>query len=159
MGFPIRPSRAAIGPTKNNKLGVIGDPTLHLNADEINLFEWQVAGLGIMSPLVWAVLLTDAATPTVVDGGYAWDPNRELALPTVVRDSAGLFTLTFPSTGLDETGVARDVVLKYGIAHAQTSSRRASAEVLSNNTIQIGCRLEATGALNDGPAYIILLGY
>lgn len=155
-GFPTRPSRNAFGPVKQNKLNIIGDPETHENAAETNLQEWQISGAGQMVPIAWFVVLTDAVTPTIVDGGYAWDPNNEIALPSVVRDSAGLYTVTLPATGTDEAENEVPIVLRWGKAHAQTAARLASAEVTSNNTVQVGNRTAATDILVDTTTYILV---
>ncbi len=155
-GFPTLPSRRAFGPIKDNKARVIGDPRETENADETNLQEHQIAGLGFVADLVWAVILTDATTPTIVDWGYAWDVNRELPEPEVERDAQGLYTVTFPATGLDEAENEVPIALKWAEAHAQTAARLASAEVTSVNTVQVGLRVAATDSFVDTTTYILV---
>ena len=84
-----------------------------------NLACAQVGDVAGGRPVSRMSVSIDNATPTIVDWGYAWDVNRELPEPEVERDAQGLYTVTFPATGLDEAENEVPIALKWAEAHAQ----------------------------------------
>lgn len=106
-GFPNRPARASFGPTLSNVRPIVR-PEKELDAGNVNLAFWQVAGAG--RTCAAAVLGYNGATQARLFQALAWDSNGALAAIPAVKDGTGAYTFTFASTYKDEGG--RDVAFQ-----------------------------------------------
>jgi hypothetical protein len=131
--FPVRnPQHELDGPT-------IGD-----------LIMWQIAGMGVVSPVTFA-LLTIAAGPslTLTASGEAWDPDAG-SIPTIAYVGVGTYTVQYATTYPDKDAITQTTNLLFATALLQTlSDFRATAKVQADKrTIDVRVR-NAAGALAD----------
>lgn len=119
-GFPKRPPRQDFGPVPADRYPQ-GDPKYGLGADIGALILHQVAGSGLMVPLVLIQIVTSAAgggTATILTRREAWNPylatTGDYAPPGVSRTGVGEGSITYPANIPDHTGVAQPVVFSWG---------------------------------------------
>ena len=147
MGFPTRVSRNAIGPTFAERYGV-SDPTKEVGKDFFNLASWQLAGAGLMVPLVWALMHWDGAAMVLDGSAEAWDPNGAY-LPTLARTSAGIYVVTYAATYPDETGTPRAP----GLTWCQVISQGATIAPGQGTITSARIITTAIGKLSDASAF------
>lgn len=151
-GFPNRPARSSFGPTMTNVRAVVR-PEKELDAGNVNLALWQVAGAGRTMPV--GVLGYNGTTQARLFQLLAWDSNNKLVAIPAVKNSTGNYTFTFASTYKDEGG--RDVV--FAPVAAMAFVQGAAAQVAAVATLQLQAVTvvvqNAAGAATD--AIIILL--
>lgn len=92
-GFPTREPRTAFGPTMENA-SPVRNPKRHLDAAKLNLSNWQVAGMNLVSPRLVVLAAVDVATPAVTTlvQKAAWDPDGAMGAVSWVRSAAGVYT-------------------------------------------------------------------
>ena len=144
-GFPTRTTRAAFGPTKRNASVGLVTPEYHAGATEINLDYWQTAGMSLAICRAWALVTWDGATSvSLTAAGEAWDPTAA-AEPTVARSSAGVYTVTYAATYVDETDTAVSTSLLAASATPQGSPARSPSSPIGSWPIGTVCVLGAAG--------------
>jgi len=153
-GFPTRTTRAAFGPTKLNLSSGLISPEYYQGATELNLAYWQLAGLALAGSRAWVLVTWDGATSvSVTAAGEAWDVTAASA-PTVARSAAGVYTVTYAATYVDETDTAVAVSL-YGanITPMSSSSRHATFTISSSRIVNV-FMWDAAGAAADASFHI-----
>jgi len=106
-GFPLRVSRDTFGPTLRD-LYPVENPESDISAQAFNLLFHQVGGLNV-SNVTRAVVVAEydgVSTMRVAYQAEAWNPNGEQAHPVVARTGTGVYTVTFASSYLDESGAS-----------------------------------------------------
>lgn len=107
-GFPVRPSRDALGPKWKDTTPVL-NPKGHVTDKQINLLAWQVAGVGITTPLAWVIASNGGVR---LSAGAVWNPNADPALhPDVRRLSTGVYRVEWEAVYPNEDGVDTLVTL------------------------------------------------
>lgn len=148
-GFPTRTTRAAFGPTKRNASVGLVTPEYHAGATEINLDYWQTAGMSLAICRAWALVTWDGATSvSITAAGEAWDPTAA-AEPTVARSSAGVYTVTYDATYVDETDTAVSTSLLAASATPQGSTARFATCAIGSSRIVTVYVFDAAGSAAD----------
>jgi len=148
-GFPTRTTRAAFGPTKINATTGLVDPSRYQGANEVNLDYWQTAGMSLAVCRAWALVTWDGATAvSLTASGEAWDPKAQY-VPTVARASAGVYTVTYAATYLDETDAAVSTAILAASATPQSSSARHATCTISSSRIVNVFVFDAAGSAAD----------
>lgn len=116
-GFPVVPSLLALGPRTFKDEGVSLNSDYEISAVQLNLWKWQLAGIGIVSPKAWVKVNNDG---TLAGAGAVWNPEGDVSLhPVTARPSTGVYTVTWAAQYQDELGTLRDVTLIGGMAYPQ----------------------------------------
>jgi hypothetical protein len=148
-GFPTRTTRAAFGPTKQNLTTGLINPTYYAGATELNLDYWQTAGMSLAICRCWALVTWDGATAvSVTAAGEAWDPTAASA-PTVARSLAGVYTVTYAATYVDETNTAVSTALLGALVCPMSSSSRHATFTISSSRIINVFMWDAAGVAAD----------
>ncbi len=140
-GFPNRPAGPAFGPTRENEEPV-QNPKRELDAADMNLNFWQVAGMGLVSPRVTLIATgSDVADPLPTPHPYqgiAWDPKQLLPDLVVTHPGPGVYQIVFQATYPDQDGVAVATSLKGGICTPQgTAILNATVDLANPLTVDI----------------------
>jgi hypothetical protein len=158
-GFPTRPRRDDFAPELKAD-GDITDDDYFVGERQFNLSFWQTAGMGLVSSRAIAALDWDSGTSTLsLDSAEeAWDPYGTQNDPTVARSGAGVYTLTYDSTYLNQKGVSISTALKRAAAFVQTTSNyRAVAKVQSNGyVVDINVFDADAGTPVDADVFVVL---
>lgn len=150
MGFPTRSTRSAFGPRLEDRFPVV-DPTKEIPASAFNLAFWQLAGLSLVTP---RAIVVAKGTPSGVERSAsqeAWNPDGGI-VPQLTRESAGVYTVTYPATAKDEQGNSVSIAL-LGVAYVtpQTQSKaRGWGRMLAPNVAEIRIA-DDSGAPLDAP--------
>lgn len=148
-GFPIRPSRSALGPTKLDRR-VVRDHARESGATEINLAWWLLAGSAGVVPQAWLYATqTGTDIPVIVARQEAWNPRRDQAAPTMARTSAGLYVVTYAASYPDETGTSQTTQLYGGAPTPQSLSDLRGTALVSSSRIVTVSIFNAGGAATD----------
>ena len=147
-GYPNRPPRIAFGPQMLNKR----DPTnaeTDLNADQMNLSFWQMAGAGRVLPM--AMLLFNGTVPEIIFQSLAFDPKQELGALAFVKDATGDYTFTFATTYKDESGADVSFTPQFSMAMVQGGAvgTKANPQTVNGQNVQVLVR-DNVEALIDG---------
>lgn len=119
LGFPIRPTRSSFGPTPVDRYPV-RDPARELAADVGDLMMWQIAGLGVVAPVAWALVeLAIGPTVSLIASAEAWD-SAGASLPTVSRSGVGAYQVSYAATVTDKDGDSQTTNLLAATVAAQT---------------------------------------
>jgi hypothetical protein len=125
-GFPSRTGRSDFGPTMKNDRPIVR-PDQEINASQVELLWWQLAGLGMVAPL--ATFFDDPYTveslqPRIRWGAFAW--HQEILtdviyanLPsflTRVANATGDITYTFAATALGRDDLPHTLTVRGAIA-------------------------------------------
>jgi len=103
-GFPNRISRASLGPSLVDTWPVT-DETKAIPSKSFNLAWWQLAGSGLTAARGLLQVVMNGTQPETVFQALAWDPDGTLPNLLWVRDSAGVYSYSFPQTDYpDESG-------------------------------------------------------
>jgi hypothetical protein len=150
-GFPLRPSRAAFGPTYVNKRP-IRRPDQEVGDTVVNLSCWQLAGLGIVCPLVWANF--DAAG-ALLSSGEAFDPNGVYVPSMVHVGGTNLYTITYLATYPDENGTEQALALTNAkVAVGGTTNLNGVWRITSSRIIEVRLFVADSGASTEAPFYV-----
>jgi hypothetical protein len=160
MSFPIRPSRSAFGPKPKNRRPV-RDPSKDLDANIADLAFWQLAGLGVVGPVAWALCTVTGTAIALTSHAEAWNPDATLAGPTPVRVSAGVYTVTYATQYPDKDGTLQTLNINAGIAAPQglggsAHLLSASFEKVDAHTAKVTLVRQDTGAVEDGSFFLSL---
>lgn len=123
MTFPAIDSLDTYGGAKANYAPIV-DPTTDRDADDANQAYASTAAMTHTATQAWARFVTSATTPTLAvtnSNDAAWG-NSAPDQPTPGRSSTGVFTLTWPTTVVDELGVTHTVNLRWARASIEGSS-------------------------------------
>lgn len=114
MTLPDIDSLSTLGGVKVNSYSVV-DPTTDLDADEDNKARCDVAMMSRLAPRLWVQFTAAATTGAIVLQAWdaAWKAQTTTA-PVIVREALGEFSITMPSTVLDELGVSHTLNLRAG---------------------------------------------
>jgi len=153
-GFPTRTTRAAFGPTKRNATTGLINAELYQGATEVNLDYWQTAGMSLSAPRAWALVTWDGATAvSLTAGGEAWDPTNA-SVPTVARTGAGVYTVTYAATYVDETDTAVATSLLAAAVSPMSSSSRHATWTISSSRIVNVYMWDAAGVAADASFFV-----
>lgn len=112
-GYPLKITRAALGPTYEN-VSKITNPKKQLDAAKLNLLLWQLAGVQGASARGLVRVTLAATTFTVTHQWLAWDADGALAKMTFTHVGTGDYTWTLPNSGLFDdangTSTAADLI-------------------------------------------------
>ena len=136
-GFPTKPTRTSFGPTYVNRYPV-REPNKEIGDTIANQLFWQVAGLGVVSPIAIAQIVFDGAgAGTLGFSAEAWDSDGG-SVPTLVDVGTGIFRLEYSATVNDETGAAIALAFHSAKAYGLSTST-------ANGLIHAQCEIDATG--------------
>lgn len=144
-GFPDRPIRTDLGADLENYSPVV-DVKHHLDADDLELRKFQLAGLGLVSPRVVISGKTSVSAPEVDFLTEAWNTEQQssgaYAKPVIAKTSTGLFTVTWAATVPNEAGELRPLNLRWAIgfpAGISANPQHVQAWPTSQNVITVKC--------------------
>jgi hypothetical protein len=129
--FPIRHTRAAIGPKLQNRFRII-DPRKEIGDESFNMAFWTVGAAGLMLPMARFICTqAGSADPVVTSHAEAYNPNGDGDAPVMDRTSAGVYPFDFVTSQYpDETETSRPLVLEGGIAVPLVAAfRHAQVEI------------------------------
>ena len=151
-GFPIRPTLDAFGPTLRNR-GAVRDPTRDVGADLLNLIRWQLAGLGVCSPL--ALVAATFTAPDVI--AIAAQANGwQGAAPAITRSSAGVYVVQYELSYPDKDGTL--VATRFvgaQVTYAGGGKLKAEYDVAQGATINVRLSDKADAPV-DGSFFLTL---
>lgn len=148
-GFPVKPLRAAFGPTYIDSFKV-SDPQKEMGADILNLMLWQLAGVGIVVPKATIFVDATGAAATTTSQLLTWDPTGALSLLTWTRTGTGVYTCQFAATYNDLDGNAIATTFKVGPAWVTENNTLASARAVMTTPTLVEVRTyNAAGAAAD----------
>lgn len=156
-GFPNRPTRSALGPTREDERPV-QNAKRELSAADMNLNFQQVTGMGLVVARV-AIGVDSLGTPVTPNfyQGLAWDPQQTLPDIVVTRNGVGDYTAVFQATYPDETGTQIATALKMGQAVPQgAGNNRGTVELPDAQTANIFLFVADTGAPVDSDFMLLL---
>jgi hypothetical protein len=151
-GFPARPTLDAFGPTLRNR-GAVRDPTRDVGADLLNLIRWQLAGLGVCSPLAFvAATFTAPDVIAIAAEANGWQG----ASPAIARASAGVYVVRYEATYPDKDGtlVATHFVGAH-LTYAGSGKLKAEYDIAQGATINVRLS-DKTDAPVDGSFFLTL---
>jgi hypothetical protein len=165
LSFPKRPLRSSFGPKLRNAYPV-ENPTMDVGDVAFNGLFSTAAGLALVSAR--AIVIANYTGGAFVVGyqAQAWNQNLDQANPALARSGAGLYSLTFASTYLDEDGIATPTDIKGALPFAQADSSGATvgeafAWINPGNPLQVlmrvGTRVVASGVLTNADIPFALL--
>lgn len=115
-GFPTRTGRSGFGPDPLNST-FVRDPRKQLDGETIGrLMLWQLGGAGLLLPQCHFSGEYSGGAWVLDTHAEAFQPNGG-AGPTIARTSAGVYTFAYAATYPDETGEAKPLVLRGGMAN------------------------------------------
>jgi len=155
-GFPIRPSRASFGPTREDQYPVV-DPVRFVSAATFNLEHWQTAGLGAVSPLAWVAIAIDGADAASLGASHeAWDPAGSY-VPTVTKLGVGHYRITYAATYPDELGTSIATNIRWGLVQVQLDTLfHARCRAVSAYVVEVWV-YDALGVADDPTSSNILV--
>lgn len=153
MTLPAKDSFSTYGGFKFDFIAVV-DPTTDRSADEMNA---ALASLSMLTRTpVKAMVQFDgyAGTPTVAFHEAIWGNTSDLK-PTVTRNSAGNYTITWPSTVIDPLNVTQTVILKSGWANVEAGAGAffVGVTIVGNNSATLITRNSGGSAADIGASY------
>lgn len=127
-----------LGGSKTN-FSEVEDPTTDLDAEEHNVAINDLAMLTHVSTRAWAKITLAATTGamTLDDHDAMWGDTVGVA-PVQARSSGGVYTLTYPTTVLDELGDSHTLNLRAAWVNVRSATRqRIQCQVTAANVITI----------------------
>lgn len=98
-GFPNRITRSSLGPSYQNA-AKLGNPKQEADASVFNLLCWQAAGMNLVVPKGIVVGLDDGnGNLSVVQQGFVWDPDQQLAPMVFTKTGTGVWDWVLPGSG------------------------------------------------------------
>jgi hypothetical protein len=147
-GFPTRSSLLAFGPEKLKDQGASLNPEKEVSAAQVNLLKWQVAGLGIVSPLASALVLDTGALSAA---GAVWNPKGLPGLhPSVQKTGTGVYVVTWAVQYEDETDTMRPVSIAWARAFPQGGAFRLARTSIVGTAVTVEVAEAASVAAEDG---------
>ncbi len=134
-GFPARPPRSAFGPTYE-ETAPVRNPKTQLSAAVVNLFMWQLAGLGLTTPRGKIRATVAGAAVTNVEQKFSFDPAGALVPVTIAYVGAGHYRLTLAATYPDESGTS-------------VSFTCEGAKVVLDSDLNLNANVKRTGSQLD----------
>jgi hypothetical protein len=133
----------------------VADPTTDLDADRDNVNRCDTAMMTRMGERCWCAITLAATTGAlvVVAKEAQWGLNTPAA-PTPVRTATGSFTITWPTSVLDELGNAHALALRWATGHARGSARYSVQASTVGNVITFYV-FDSSGALSDAAGVTI----
>jgi hypothetical protein len=163
--FPNRPDLAALGPDAVDVYPV-RDPSRALSAARFNLMKFQLAGLGVVTPLAFLSFSADTS-PAVISRAEAWNPSGLTASPfndpSLTKQATGNYDVeyTTPVTDKDGNSVALSFSWGFGVVVTPSLAVRKSVMVTplsgTANGVKV-CVFDASDALEDGNDVAIWIG-
>ncbi len=153
MTLPAKDSFSTYGGVKFDFIDVV-DPTTDRSATEMNT---ALASLSMLTRTpVKAIVQFDgyAGAPTVSYHEAIWGNSSDLK-PTVTRNTAGNYTITWDATVTDPLDEDQSVVFKSGWANveAEAGAFFTGVTVVGNNSATLITRNSAGSAADIGTAY------
>jgi hypothetical protein len=132
-----------------NQYSSVEDPTTDLPAVADNALRGDAAAMTHSATRGYWVFLYNGSTVTITEADAVWGSSPTY-YPTPARTSAGLFTLTFPTTVpyVDSSGTA-NVNLRRGWANIEGSPLEAHVERTSANVVTVRVYTPSTLAATD----------
>lgn len=118
-GWPRRPGLTAFGPKMQN-VRPVRNPQTDPDANVLNLYRFQVAGMGLVCCRAFASIDTSGSA-TLVNHGEVWNSDGSQPAPVLARTGTGVVTLTYLATYPDDTGEAQAFSIT-DVAGVQSSS-------------------------------------
>ncbi len=147
-GFPTRPSLLTFGKEKLKNHGASLNPEKEVSAEQVNLLKWQVAGLGIVSPLANALVLDTGALSSA---GAVWNPKGLPGLhPTVQKTGTGVYVVTWAAEYEDETDTMRTVSIAWARAFPQGGAFRIARTSIVGPAVTVEIAEAGSLAFEDG---------
>ena len=131
----------------------VTNPQKELDADQMNLTFWQVAGAGRVLPQ--ATIVYVGATPLLTYQALAFDPRELLGNIANAKTGVGVYTFTFASTYKDEAG--NDVAFTPRAAQAMVQGAAAQVQAVPNLNGQVVQVIVMDGAGAPADATILLM--
>jgi hypothetical protein len=165
MGFPNRPALADFGQASKNYSAVV-DPERDLDIAHWVLMKRQVAGIGLLSPLI-AAKLTVSAASALLARAEAWNPEQlttgVYADPAIGNVATGRASLTYPTQVPDENGDLVSIAFSWAYAFVfqdpPTTFRMAMATPIVATPYIISVSVfDAAGALQNGSDVWVFAG-
>jgi len=148
---------------------IAGDPRKQVSAGLMELYLWQVGGLGLAAPLAAFVYEPGAGgfTERIRWGAFAWDTANLHVMDTpsftwfaATRHAAGDYQFDFSATAPGVDGSAQAIAFVGGMARPQGISGsdpgnlRAELERVDANSIRVRVRAQPGGALTECPVAV-----
>lgn len=139
-----------LGGTKQD-YSPVSDATTDRAANEINLTTAATSAMS-RTALRGRVRFTTASTTggLVLNGWETVWKGETATLPLLARSTAGVFTITFPTSVVDEAGESHLVNIKDVVAGSETITVLASAVVTSANVITVTVAALSGGVVTTG---------
>jgi|GEM_PF-2208077 len=122
MTTPLLPDTAGVSTFGGNEYAdedAVVDPETEVSATYLNRMTTQLAASAYTQHRAWARVSVTATVPTLEDHAAVWGDTPAVA-PVVARTSAGIFTLTWPTSvdDLQATPEAHSVNIRAVVGHS-----------------------------------------
>jgi hypothetical protein len=155
-GFPVVPSLLAFGPRKLKNEGSATNSDTEASAEMLNLWKWQIAGLGMAVAKAWVVVASDGSW---IADGAVWNPTGDVSLkPTTAQTATGIYTVEWATQYVDEEGTNRAITLYGGVACPQsTTANLVAVANIVNTTCTVKITTANTGAAADAKFLLFVI--
>jgi hypothetical protein len=158
MPLPSPTPLSAYGGALGNYLGQgVVDPTTDLDAAAHNQAMSDLAAMTNTTVRAWCVF-TSTASPALVSHYAMWGTGGGVA-PVVARTSAGVYTVTWPSTITDALGASQSVTYSVAEATAQGSSAFLVQASKTSSTVATVYAFTTGGVAADSGANVMVKLY
>lgn len=154
MTLPDVDDLATLGGVMEN-YDPVTDPTVELDAGYDNKTRANIAGATQTLDRVFVQFVSAAANPITVQSHNAVWGNTPAVAPTVNRNSAGRYTVTWPTSVTDALGVSHTVGLVGGRGNAQSGAFFQVQFLKSTSNVAEVYIFNAAGGLVDAPGIVI----
>lgn len=162
-GFPRRFFRSFLGPTLVDRRPV-ENKKHEVPAAALNALFAQICGLNLVVPRVSLAARWDGSTFRIEHQAEAWNPDGNLARPTLARASTGVYSYTFAASYPDEEGATVSTELRaprvtcQKVLSAFSGRIEPHAWLDADNPLIVHIRLwDASGTLVDEPFWLEVL--
>lgn len=143
MTTPLLPDTAGASTFGGNEFvdeDAVVDAETEVSATYFNRITSQLAASSYTQPRAWAYVTVAATVPTLAEHGAVWGDSPAVA-PVVARSSAGVFTLTWPTSVDDLQAVAEshstNIRAVTGQSHNAASALVPRWDITSANVLTV----------------------
>lgn len=130
----------------------VADPDTDLSAEELNETRADVAAMTQTAIRAWCSFTVTATVPAIgsTEQDYGAVYGRSASYkPSIVRNSAGVFTVTFPTSIVDARGNTKSLNIQCGFGCSETADESVAVQRTSANTVVARIVSIASGAATD----------
>lgn len=151
MSLPEKNDYDSLGGEKTD-YSPVADPETDLSAEELNETRCDVAAMTQTAIRAWCSFTVTATVPAIgsteQDYGAVYGRATDYK-PSIVRNSAGVYTITFPSSVVDARGNSKSINIQCGFGCSVTGDESVAVARASANTVVVRVVSIASGSATD----------